>query len=158
MTTRDRLRRTALAGLGAALLLTTSAAPASAERLGLDDPADAGGSVSDILAVSAVHGAERVTVRVDFAELHPTSDFGPSSLSVFFIDHPSQKGPEFRIGTGLQEGTDYQLVRMENWRAVGEALSCEHDVKLNFKADRVRTRVDRRCLGDPEKVRASASR
>ena len=149
MTTRDRLRRTVLTGIGAGLLLTTAAGPASAERLGLDDPADASASLSDILAVSAVHGTQRVTVRVDFAELEPTSDFGPSSLSVFIDTDTSKKGPEFRIGTGLQQGTDYQLVRMKNWKPVGEALSCEHDVKLNFKANRVRTRVDRSCLGDP---------
>jgi hypothetical protein len=153
MTTRDRLRRTVLTGIGAGLLLTTAAGPASAERLGLDDPADASASLSDILAVSAVHGTQRVTVRVDFAELEPTSDFGPSSLSVFIDTDTSKKGPEFRIGTGLQVGTDYQLVRMKNWKPVGEALACEHDVKLNFKANRVRTRVDRSCLGDPAKVR-----
>jgi len=154
MTTRDRLRRTALAALGAALLLTTATGPASAERLGLDDPADVGGaSLSDILAVTAIHGAQRVIVRVDFAELEPTSDFGPSSLSIFLDTDRSAKGPEFRIGTGLQEGTDYQLVRMKKWKAVGEPLSCKHAVDLDFDDNQARARVNRSCLGNPEKVR-----
>ena len=138
----------------ALLLLTTAATPAYAERLGLDDPADVGGaSLSDILAVSAIHGPKRVITRVDFAELEPTSDGGPSSLSIFIDTDRSARGPEFRIGTGLQDGTDYQLVRMVKWKAVGEALSCRHAVKVDFDADRVRARVNRGCLGNPEKVR-----
>jgi hypothetical protein len=154
MTTRSRIRRTVLAGIGVLLLMGTTGGPASAERLGLDDPADlGGGSLSDILAVTAIHGTERVVVRVGFAELEPTSDFGPSSLSIFIDTDRSAKGPEFRIGTGLQEGTDYQLVRMEKWKAVGEAMTCQHTVVLNFESNRARASVNRSCLGNPVKVR-----
>ena len=92
-------------------------------------------------------------VRVDFAELEPTSDFGPSSLSIFIDTDRSARGPEFRIGTGLQEGTDYQLVRMKKWKAVGEPLSCKHAVDLDFDDNQARARVNRSCLGNPEKVR-----
>jgi hypothetical protein len=156
--TRTRLRHRLLGAAGiltmVATLVATTAAPASAERLGLDDPADVGGaSLSDILAVTAVHAPRKVVVRVDFAELKPTSDAGPSSLSVFVDTDRSTSGPEFRIGTGLQAGTDYQLVRMENWKAVGEALTCPHVVAINFDTNRVRTRISRSCLGNPQKVR-----
>jgi hypothetical protein len=138
----------------AALALAGSAGPASAERLGLDDPADVGGaSLSDILVVTAVHPPKKVVVRVDFAELEPTSDAGPSSLAVFVDTDPAAKGPEFRVGMGLQAGTDYQLVRMEDWKPVGEALSCSHVVGINFDTNRVRTRISRACLGNPDKVR-----
>ena len=157
MTTRTLVRRTAVAGLGAVLMLTSAVGPASAERLGLDDPADVGGgSLSDILNVTAIHGTERVVVRVGFAELEPTSDFSPSSLSIFIDTDRSAKGPEFRIGTGLQEGTDYQLVRMEKWKAVGEAMTCQHAVVLNFVSNRVRASVNRSCLGNPVRVRIGA--
>lgn len=153
-TTRLHLRRGLLGAASALILVGTTAGPASAERLGLDDPADVGGaSLSDILGVTANHGVKRVVVRVDFAELEPTSDFGPSSLSIFIDTDRSAKGPEFRIGTGLQEGTDYQLVRMEKWKAVGEALTCTHVVALNFEANRARASVNRSCLGNPDKVR-----
>jgi hypothetical protein len=154
MTTPARFRRTAVACLGAALVLTTAAGPASAERLGLDDPADVGGaSLSDILAVTAVHVPKKLVVRVDFAELEPTSDAGPSSLAVFVDTDPAAKGPEFRVGMGLQAGSDYQLVRMEDWKPVGEALTCSHVVAINFDTNRVRARISRACLGNPEKVR-----
>ena len=150
----DLRPRVLTAGLLAAALTTAVPGPASAERLGLDDPADVGGaSLSDILAVAANHGARKVNVRVEFAGLEPTSDAGPASLSIFLDTDPATKGPEFRIGTGLQEGTDYQLVRMKGWKAVGDPLSCSHDVRLNFDLDRVRARVARSCLGDPATVR-----
>jgi len=146
--------RASLTVLGALLLLAASAGPASAERLGLDDPADVGGaSLSDILAVSAVHSQKKLVVRVDVDELKPTSQAGPSSLAVFVDTDPGAKGPEFRLATGLQEGSDYQLVRMEGWKPVGEALSCSHDVKLGFQGDRIRTRIARGCLGNPDSVR-----
>lgn len=153
-TTRTHLRRGLLGAAAVVTLVASAAGPASAQRLELDDPADVGGaSLSDILAVTAIHGVQRVVVRVDFAELEPTSDFGPASLSIFVDTDRSAKGPEFRIGTGLQEGTDYQLVRMEKWKAVGEALTCSHVVALNFDANRVRARINRACLGNPDKVR-----
>jgi hypothetical protein len=153
-TTRARLRRCVLGAALSLTLLGTTAGPASAERLGLDDPADVGGaSLSDILAVTAVHAPKKLVVRVDFAELEPTSDAGPSSLAVYVDTDPGAKGPEFRVGTGLQAGTDYQLVRMENWKPVGEALSCPHVVRLNFDTNRARVRVSRTCLGNPAKVR-----
>jgi hypothetical protein len=153
-TTHSRLRRGALGAAVALALVGTAAGPASAERLGLDDPADVGGaSWSDILAVTAVHAPKKLVVLVDFAELKPSSQAGPSSLSVFVDTDPSAKGPEFRVGTGLQAGSDYQLVRMENWKPVGEALTCPHLVALNFKANRARVRISRACLGNPDKVR-----
>ncbi len=153
MTRRARVRPLT-AGLLAGALLAVAPAPASADRLGLDDPADVGGaSLSDILAVSANHGARKVNVRVEFAELEPDSDAGPASLSIFLDTDPATKGPDFRIGTGLQEGTDFQLVRMKNWKAIGGALACQHDVRLNFDGNRVRARVDRACLGNPDTVR-----
>lgn len=153
MTTLGSIR-SALTVLGAALLVATAAGPASAERLGLDDPADVGGaSLADILAVSAVHSQKKLVVRVDVDDLKPTSQAGPSSLAVFVDTDPDAKGPEFRLGTGLQEGTDYQLVRMEGWKPVGEALSCSHEVALKFKTDRVLMQMSRGCLGKPESVR-----
>ena len=154
MTFTSRIPRHLAAVLGALLLVGTVSGPASAERLGLDDPADVGGaSLSDILAVTARHTTTKVVVRVDFAELEPTSGAGPSSLSVFVDTDPSARGPEFRVGTGLQAGTDYQLVRMKRWKAVGDPLSCAHAVRIDFDADRVRTRIARGCLGNPVQVR-----
>lgn len=154
MVTSTRFRRPTLAVVGAVVLLATAVGPASAERLGLDDPADVGGaSLSDILAVTAVHAPKKLVVRVELAELQPTSDGGPASLSVFVDTDPTAKGPEFRVGTGLQEGTDYQLVRMVGWKPVGEPLTCSHAVGIDFAANRVRTRISRACLGNPAKVR-----
>ncbi|MBJ7358337.1 hypothetical protein [Nocardioides sp.] len=157
MSISARIRRPATVLVGAVVLLATAGGPASAERLGLEDPADVGGaSLSDILAVTAIHAPKKVVVRVDFAELEPTSDGGPSSLSVFVDTDPGAKGPEFRVGAGLQEGTDYQLVRMAAWKPVGEPLTCSHAVRIDFDANRVRARISRDCLGNPATVRVGA--
>lgn len=153
MTRRTRIRRTALAAAAAALMLTTTTGPASAERVGLDDPADASGSLSDIFAVTAIHGPKRLVVRVDVADLQPTSDGGPASMSIFVDTDRTKPGPEFRLGTGLEEGTDFQLVKMRKWKPVGGPLSCRHRVVLDFAEDQVRARINRSCLRDPVELR-----
>jgi hypothetical protein len=137
----------------ACLLVSTSAAPAYAEQLGLDDGADAAPSLGDIYSVSAKHSQTRVVIKAVVADLRPESEAGPSQMSFFVDTDPAAKGPEFRLATGMQEGTDFQLRRVENWKAVGPNLTCNHKVRLNFVKDRVKAQVSRPCLGDPAKVR-----
>lgn len=151
MTPRTRATVAVLAGLLGGLL----AAPAHAERGGYDDPADATASLNDIYALDVVHGAEQVSVGVHVDDLRARSDAGPAGLTVFLDGDPARKGPELALTTGLQAGTDYQLLRVRRWRLVGEPLGCDHQVRLRFRPDVVRVRVARTCLGDPDRVRVA---
>jgi hypothetical protein len=160
MTLRTRARPLRIAGrlaVASALAVTTVGvmAPAFAERTAVKDPADATASLTDIRKVVADHGPKRVLVKVRFTDLQPTSDGGPSSIGIFLDTDGTRRGPEFMLGSGLQQGTDYQLVRMRKWKLVGEALSCAHKVALDYEADVLRFRASRPCLDDPEQVRVA---
>ena len=145
-------RRTVVATTLSALSLGI-AGQAFAESVVLPDPADATASLSDIRKVKADHGEAQLFVKVSFTELEPESDGGPSQLSVFVDTTASKPGPEFRLGTGLQSGTDYQLVRMKDWKVVSGPLSCQHSLGLDFGANTAKANFGRACLGSPEEVR-----
>ncbi len=140
---------TALAALAGGAL-----APAAAENASFPDPADVGGaSLHDIRKVTLQHGEKRVRVVVKFTELEPTSDAGPASLAILIDTAPRRTGPEFRLVTGLQEGTDYQLLKIRDGKVVGDPLTCGHKVNLDFAGDRMVFRAVRSCLGTPARVR-----
>lgn len=152
MNFRNSAIRTATVAALATLALGV-AAPAMAEKIGVSDPADASASLSDIRRVTVDHGLEQVFVKVRFTELEPTSDGGPSSLAILLDTNSHKRGPEFRLGTGLQTGTDYQLMRVKDWKSVGEPLTCDHRLRLDFAANAAKFRAARTCLGNPDEVR-----
>jgi hypothetical protein len=152
MNLRNRVTRTTAVAALTTLALGV-AAPAMAERIGVSDPADATASLSDIRRVTVDHGPEQVFVKVAFTELEPRSEAGPSSLAIFLDTNPARKGPEYRLGTGLQRGTDYQLMRVKDWKPVGEPLTCEHRLRLDFSANVAKFRAARACLRTPDEVR-----
>jgi hypothetical protein len=131
------------------------AAPALADRAEVRDPADATASLTDIRKVVVDHTPQRLLVKVRFTDLRRTSDGGPSSIGIFLDTDPDQGGPEFRLSSGLQSGTDYQLVRVESWKVVGEPLSCRHHVGLDFADDVLRFRAGHACLDDPAAARVA---
>ena len=137
--------------LGVALV----AGPAYADRVRYPDPADASASLSDVRAVSITHGAHRLVVRVRFADLRARSTGGPSGLAIGIDTDAAHVGPEFRLTTGLQSGTDYQLVPVRRGHVAGDPLTCPHRVKLDFAADRLTFVAARTCLGSPERVRVA---
>ena len=124
------------------------AAPAQAQQARYADPADASASRSDIRAVSVNHGPATVGEgRVHRSEASRTG--GPAGLSNGIDTRPGLPGAEFRLGSGLQDGTDYQLMRVRNGRIVGEPLSCARRVRLDFAANRLTFAGTRACLGRP---------
>jgi hypothetical protein len=145
-----------LAVTGGVALAIALAAPAHAQTTSVVDGADATGSLQDILRVGVNHGADTATVRVKFTDLRRRSTGGPSSIGIFLDTNQARTGPEFRLGSGLQNGTDYQLVRMRNWRPVGGPRSCEHHVDLQFAKDRLVFTVARSCIGTPATLRVGA--
>lgn len=150
-----RIRTTAvlIAALATALV---GVGPASAEVTSAHDGADATASLNDMLRMGVNHGAERVTVRIRFTDLRKTSEAGPAGIAVFLDTRSGRKGPEFRLGSGLQSGTDFQLMRTRDWRPVGEPKTCQHDVDLQFARDRLLFTVARACIGEPNRVRVGA--
>lgn len=145
-----RLVTTALAAAAATAAVTLVAGPASAEGVRLTDPADASGSNYDISKVVVRHGASRVFVKVKFADLAPQ---GNSGMSIYFDTDPSLRGPEFRAGAGLFEGTDYNLGTMTGWRDNQELLACASDLKLDYRRDKATYWVERACFDEVAEVR-----
>ncbi len=121
----------------------------------MPDPADSTASLHDLRRVVVNHGAERLRVKVWVTDLRRHSQAGPAGLSIFLDTNASRRGPELRLGTGLQDGTDYQLVRMRGWRTVGDPLTCRHHLTLDPAEDMVRFSAHRRCLGSPDAVRVA---
>ncbi|GEP32823.1 hypothetical protein NSZ01_05910 [Nocardioides szechwanensis] len=154
MTVSTVARAAALAGV--AVLTLGLAGPAFAESTSQTDPADVGGaSLTDIRKVTLNHGTEQVITKVRFTDLQETSEAGPSGMTIYFDTRPGRKGPEFRLDTGLQSGTDYQLSRVQGWTSPGEPLSCDHSLRLGWATDVATLRVARTCLGNPAKVRVA---
>lgn len=150
------LRRTLAPVALATTLLVAALGPASAEQASYADPADVGGaSLNDLRRVAVNHSADRLAVRVKVTDLRRTSEAGPAGLTIRIDTRSGRPGPEYRLTTGLYEGTDYQLMRMRDGKAVGEPLSCDHTVRLGFATDVVRFSADRACLGSPERARVS---
>lgn len=140
----------------ATTLLGAALAPASAERASYADPDEASGySLNDLRRVSVAHDTDRFAVRVKVDDLRRTSEAGPAGLTIRIDTRSGRPGPEYRLTTGLYDGTDYQLMRVRDGRAVGEPLTCEHAVRLGFATDVVRFTADRGCLGTPDRVRIS---
>lgn len=132
------------------------AAPAHAESTTVKDGADATASLHDIRKVRVTHGPKRLKVRMGFTDLRKKSDAGPASIAILIDTRKARKGPELRLGSGLQNGTDYQLMRVKNWKIVGEPLTCRHDLELDFADDRLVFTAARPCLGSPAEIRVGA--
>ena len=145
-----------LAVVGGLALTIGLAGPAAAETTTFDDGADTTASLNDILRVRLNHGPGRVTVKIRFTDLRRHSRGGPASIGIFLDTNPDRRGPEFRLGSGLNEGTDFQLVRMRNWKPRGNPKTCNHDLALQFRKDRLVFTVARRCIGRPDTVRVGA--
>jgi hypothetical protein len=146
--------RTLLAATaGGVLLAAVLAGPAQAEEKTYDDPADATASLTDIRTVSIDHGPTKVRIEVGFTDLRRRSAGGAAGLTIMIDTTKQTKGAELGLTTGLQDGTDYQLLRITDGHPVGEPLTCYHRVRLGFAADVLAFEASRSCLGDPSRVR-----
>ena len=150
---QTRTRATLLAATTVLALGVGVFAPASAQRSAFPDPADMGGaSLNDIRRVTVDHGPDRLVVTIGFVDLRHDSEEGPASLTMLLDTRPGHAGPEFRLTTGLYDGTDYQLRPVVDGRP-GEPLTCAHHVRLDPAADTLTFRAARSCLGMPARVR-----
>lgn len=149
------IRATALTAATAALgvgLTVGVAAPSHADSVTIND-GDATASLVNIESVTADHRTHQVVVRAKFADLAANPDGGPVSGAIYLDTKPAAAGPEFVLLAGLEDGTDYALVRMRNWKRVGGGLTCTHNLDLDYRSNVARFTASRRCLGTPAKVR-----
>ncbi|MFS3130006.1 hypothetical protein ACLM5J_16520 [Nocardioides sp. Bht2] len=142
-------------GLGTAALSLGMLSSAGAEVQRINDGADVTATLNDILTVRLAHTKTTVRVRTTYQDLRKAVDDGGASTSIYLDTRPKRPGPEFALVAGLQLGTDYQLVRVKNWKLVGEPLSCQHDFDVVWPKETTRLVVKRSCLGNPAKVRVS---
>ena len=143
-----------LAAAGLTLGLLGLAAPAHAEKYSIDDPADASGSLNDIYGLTYNHGEENVRFVIRVADLRRVSNAG---ATLYLDTKPDNKGPEYALGTGLSSGTDYALFRVEGWRdhGSGNPKSCDYQLRLRYKLDKVVGTISRACLKNPATVAAA---
>ena len=142
-----------LAAAGLTLALIGFAAPANAQRYSVDDPADAAASLNDIYGLTVAHGEQRVRFSIRLDDLRRVSSAG---ATLFLDTNPLDKGPEYALGVGLADGTDYALSEVEGWRGISAGpLHCKYTLHLRYKADIVHGWISRGCLGKPATVRAA---
>lgn len=152
----NRTARSIRTLLAAAALVAGAAGSASAETDTVQDSQDAGGAYQDIRWVTAEYAHSKVDITVSFTDLPAESTGGPSSLALYVDTDPGAKGPEFRLATGLEDGSDFQLVRYEDWAPVGAPLTCKHSLVLDHDQAKVYASIARKCLGKPARVRIGA--
>lgn len=141
--------------LGTALAAATFAlvpvGGATAAATSVEDPlGDIAGGV-DLLRVTTTH-AKKVTVILEHRNLRPSYKSGAGG-QIFFDTDPAKAGPEFILSAGLYQGTDYSLNRAKGWKPVGETLTCNYRMTLDYAAETTKVVVGRGCLGKPEEVR-----
>lgn len=130
-----------------------SAAPSSAAEATYEDPADTTASLTDIRTVEIAHSPDKLRVIVGFTDLRRHSEGGAAGLTIFLDTTKDRRGAEFGLTTGLQDGTDYQLLRIRRGDPVGEPLACPHRVRLGFAKDRLSFDAARTCFDAPARVR-----
>ncbi len=141
--------------LAAAAIVATLVAPSPA-MAEVRSFRDAHGDVNhgvDLWRVK-VTNAKRVRVMLQHDNLVRGFRRG-GGLSLYLDTDPGRPGPEFVLGAGLFKGSDYQLSRTQGWKPVGEPLSCNHSLRLDYEADRTYMWFGRRCLGSPSAVRVA---
>ncbi len=102
-----------------------------------------------------VDNGRRILVTVHFDKLNRRS----SGLAVYFDTRGPDAGPEYVAAGGLSpEGSDWQAVRIENWRG-GNAhllLRCDIDMRIRRAKDTVTFDIARGCFNRPDRIRVAA--
>ena len=98
-----------VAAAAAAALTLGLAAPASADSIGLRDPADINHGV-DLRAVHVVNGERNLRIVLNHTNLRRDPRTGAGG-AVYIDTRAADRGPEFVFVGGYFEGTDYQCWR-----------------------------------------------
>jgi hypothetical protein len=143
------------AALSVAALTLTQLAPATADGVGVSDPADLQHGV-DLRSVVVDHKANNLVVKTTHTNLR--EDFRTGSGGAVFIDtDPADRGPEYVLVGGYFVGTDYSLLHTDGFAgsAWGDPVEGSYRMTVDYDKERVRTRISREALGSPEQVRVA---
>jgi hypothetical protein len=109
------------------------------------------------LDIQLVHvdNGNRIVVTVTFGDLKRS---GAGGLGVYFDTRGPDPGPEYLVGGGLGEGTDYEAFRIENWHGDHAQLLIHCDVRMTVRyvADTASFSLARGCLRHPGRIRVAA--
>ena len=143
------------AALSVAALTLTQLAPATADGIGVSDPADLHHGV-DLRSVVVDHKANNLVVTTTHTNLR--EDFRTGSGGAVFIDtDPTDRGPEYVLVGGYFVGTDYSLLHTDGFAGStwGDPVEGSYRMTVDYDKERVRTRISRETLGSPEQVRVA---
>lgn len=141
--------------LSVAALTLTQLAPASADGIGVRDPADLQHGV-DLRSVVVDHKANNLVVTTTHTNLRETFRSG-SGGAVFIDTDPDDAGPEYVLVGGYFVGTDYSLLATDGFAGStwGEPVEGSYLMAVDYDKERVRFRISRAALGSPEEVRVA---
>ena len=143
------------AALSAAALTLTQLAPATADGIGVADPADLHHGV-DLRSVVVDHKANNLVVTTTHTNLRETFRSG-SGGAVFIDTDPADPGPEYVVVGGYFVGTDYSLLHTDGFAGStwGDPVEGSYRMTVDYDKEQVRTRISRAALSSPEQVRVA---
>ena len=143
------------AALSAAALTLTQLAPATADGIGVADPADLHHG-ADLRSVVVDHKANNLVVTTTHTNLRETFRSG-SGGAVFIDTDPADPGPEYVVVGGYFVGTDYSLLHTDGFAGStwGDPVEGSYRMTVDYDKEQVRTRISREALGSPEQVRVA---
>lgn len=144
---------TTLAAVALALSAALAPSTAYAEIKHVDDAVGDLDHGTDLTRVVVKH-AKVVRVKLRHVDLkpHPARTAG---VSVFIDARPGLPGPEYVLGSGLVDGTDYLLTVTDGFKPVNKVVDCQYQLKLDYAKDVTRIWFSRECFDRPGKVRVA---
>ena len=137
-----------------AALVTSLAAPASAESIGIKDPADTAHG-SDLRAVEVRNNDNNLVVLTSHTNLRRDPASG-SGGSVYVDTDQNDRGPEYVMVGGFFEGTDYRFLEIEGFGTRrGRPVDGSYELSVDYAQERVRMRMAHQAIGNPSEVRVS---
>ncbi|MGB0100905.1 MAG: hypothetical protein WBP61_11560 [Nocardioides sp.] len=146
----------AAAAVAAAVLPLALAAPAHAERYGIDDPRDTHHG-SDLHSATVRHGAASLDVTTQHVNLRRSPATGSGAM-VFVDTDRADAGPEYVLAGGFYRGTDYVLRETDGFARKTWGDPVEHGdyvMRVDYAQDTVRFRIHRPGIGDPDDARVA---
>lgn len=144
-----------VAAAGTALMSVAALVPpASAAAVTVVDGNDSE-AAADLLRVRVTHTPKQVRVRMVHDNLFHNGIKAGQGVSVFLDTDPDDPGPEFRLLSGLNGGTDYVFERVGRWQGEGSPVSCRYQLSISWKDDVAVFTTGRGCLGRPDRVKVA---
>lgn len=143
------------AALSAAALTLGLSSPASADAIGVADPADTGHG-SDLRSVVVRNTDTKIHVKTTHTNLRRDPRSG-SGGAVYIDTRRADKGPEFVFVGAYFQGSDYQLLRTEGFghRNWGRPVSGYYEMEIGYEKEQVRMHMSRKALGRPDDIRVA---